>query len=461
MISTATITEPSQLLKTSTSLERKSFRNATIIVDQQSSPQLSIATELKHYFLSSCGVNCHILSLDQVASSADVADTFYLFLVELETSLLSNLGEKSLATLQRVLATALGLLWVTGGGGRLNDKPQLHLIEGLARVSRTEYDKLMFVTLALENGILGGEDRAINNVAHIRRVLDHILCQSPDDFEPEFIEKDGRLEIGRVVEASDLDDAVFSKTRSHQNKMQKFGHCPPLTLHIASPGSLDSLQFLEAVPAQDLASGELEIRVESTGVNFLDCLTALGQVDNKILGGECAGVVSRVGPGCSFAPGDRVASLTLNTYQTYTRAPTQCVTRLPDGLTFAEASALPVVFCTAWIALHDTARLQQGESILIHAGAGGTGQAAIQVSKYLGAEVYVTVGSDKKKKLVMDLYGIPEDHIFYSRNTTFAQGIMRTTKGRGVDVVLNSLAGDGLRASWECIAFVRTQSSRH
>ena len=170
--------------------------------------------------------------------------------------------------------------------------------------------------------------------------------------------------------------------------MQEFGHSPPLVLHIKSPGSLDSLQFLEVAPAQFLAPGELEIRVESHGVNFLDCLTALGQIDSKTLGGECAGVVRRVGSWCHFTPGDRVVSLITNAYQTYTRAPTHCVAKLPDVLSFAEASALPVIFCTGWIALCDTARLQLGESILIHAGAGGTGQAAVQVAKYSGALRY-------------------------------------------------------------------------
>ena len=83
---------------------------------------------------------------------------------------------------------------------------------------------------------------------------------------------------------------------------------------------------------------------------------------------------------------------------------------------------------------------------------GGTGQAAIQVAKYVGAEVYVTVGSDDKRRLTMDTYDVSEDHIFYSRNTSFAEGIMRMTCNRGVDVVLNSLSGEALVASWECIA---------
>jgi NADPH:quinone reductase-like Zn-dependent oxidoreductase/acyl carrier protein len=98
--------------------------------------------------------------------------------------------------------------------------------------------------------------------------------------------------------------------------------------------------------------------------------------------------------------------------------------------------------------------LQAGEKILVHAAAGSTGQMAVKIAKMLGAEVFVTVGSEEKRRLVTDAQGlnIPESHVFYSRDTSFAKGIMRTTAGYGVDVVLNSLSGRGLRASFECMA---------
>ena len=118
-----------------------------------------------------------------------------------------------------------------------------------------------------------------------------------------------------------------------------------------------------------------------------------------------------------------------------------------QGLSDSEASALLITFYTAWIALRDTACLQKGESILIHAGAGGTGQAAVPVAKYLRAEGFVTVGSNQKKDLGKVFYSLPDDRIFYSRDTTFAQGVMGTTGGRGIDVCLVSLSGEGLHAS--------------
>jgi NADPH:quinone reductase-like Zn-dependent oxidoreductase len=98
------------------------------------------------------------------------------------------------------------------------------------------------------------------------------------------------------------------------------------------------------------------------------------------------------------------------------------------------------------------ARLKAGESVLIHAAAGGVGQAAIQIAQMVGAEVFVTVGTKEKKQHLVTTYGIANDHVFASRDLTFASGVMRVTGGRGVDVVLNSLAGDALKATWRCIA---------
>lgn len=138
----------------------------------------------------------------------------------------------------------------------------------------------------------------------------------------------------------------------------------------------------------------------------------------------------------------------------YPRGDEQAVVKIPPSVSFEEACAVINPTVTAWHSLVELARISQGEKILIHAASGATGQLAIQIAQMVGAEVFATVGYDHKKQLLINQYGIPADHIFYSRsnNATFAKGIMRMTNGYGVDVVLNSLVGEGLRASWECIA---------
>jgi len=121
-------------------------------------------------------------------------------------------------------------------------------------------------------------------------------------------------------------------------------------------------------------------------------------------------------------------------------------------MTFETAASLPTQYVAAYVSLYDTARLQGGETVLIHSATGGVGQAAVMMSQRVGAEVFVTVGSEEKKDFVMEQFGIPEDHIFSSRDASFGEGIMAATGGKGVDVVLNSLAGELLQESFNCLA---------
>jgi zearalenone synthase (highly reducing iterative type I polyketide synthase) len=120
-------------------------------------------------------------------------------------------------------------------------------------------------------------------------------------------------------------------------------------------------------------------------------------------------------------------------------------------MSFEEATTIPLVYSTAYTAIVDIARAKKGQSILIHAAAGGVGLAAIQIATHLGLEIFATVSSEPKHQLIQD-HGVMKDHIFNSRDISFAKGIMRTTTGRGVDIVLNSLAGEQLRQSWHCLA---------
>ena len=188
-------------------------------------------------------------------------------------------------------------------------------------------------------------------------------------------------------------------------------------------------------------------------VNFRDVMIGLAQVPYHELGSECSGVVISTGKDVThLSPGDRVCGLAVGTFGHHTRTSSLLVSKIPEQMSFATAATIPVVFCTALYSLRMIARLQGGESILVHAAAGGVGQAAIMFAKYFGAEPFISLGSTDKRHFIKKTYGIPESHIFSSRDTTFETGILRATNGRGVDVVLNSLAGEGLKASWRCIA---------
>ncbi len=235
-----------------------------------------------------------------------------------------------------------------------------------------------------------------------------------------------------------------------------------LSLAVGSVGLLETLHFIDdAVHQTVLSPCEVEVQVHAAGLSFKDVMVAMGQLPDSGMGLECAGTVTRVGTQVDqesqVRVGDRVCCLASGTFKTFARTNVDLVARVPETMSFVEAAALPVAYLMAYYALMEVARLQEDETVLIHAGAGGVGQAAIQVAtRVVGVDperVFVTVSTDDKKDVLVREYGIPASNIFSSRKLSFAAGIQRLTAGRGCDVVLNSLVGDALRETWRnCVA---------
>ncbi|KAF2690330.1 putative polyketide synthase [Lentithecium fluviatile CBS 122367] len=360
--------------------------------------------------------------------------------------ILNNLDRDDFESFRATLTHATNVLWVSPASG-YHTNPSSGAIYGLARTLRSENASLSFTILEADTSS-ELEDQASN----LERVITQCLLHSSNHCESEYIEKNGMLHTRRIIEDAQLNEMITENDKSMIERDVRFGDAN-LRLTVETPGLLDSLYFTEASAlSSDLAPNDVEVRVKAVGVNFKDCLVALGRVSDDTLGTECAGIVERVGDWCRLKIGDRVIVSALDTYRSVVRCNEALVARIPDNVPFTEAAKLPTNYVTAYHALVELGHISEGESVLIHAGAGGTGQAAIQLAQHFNAEVFATVGSQSKKDLLMSTYAIPEDHIFYSRDTSFSQGIKRATGGRGVDLVLNSLAGEELRASWECVA---------
>ncbi|WP_326691542.1 SDR family NAD(P)-dependent oxidoreductase [Streptomyces sp. NBC_01795] len=220
-------------------------------------------------------------------------------------------------------------------------------------------------------------------------------------------------------------------------------------LDLTEPGTLDRLTFARhEEKLRPLGRGEVRVAVRAAGMNFRDVLIALGVYPGQaVVGGEAAGVVTETGPGVpGLAPGDRVMGI----FDDGAMAPLavtdhRLLVRMPKGWSFTQAAAAPIVFLTAYYGLADLARLAPGQRLLVHAATGGVGMAATQLARHWGAEVYATASPPKWDTL--RAMGFDDTHIANSRTLDFEHHILTATQGQGVDIVLDSLAGDFVDAS--------------
>ncbi|MFF3305031.1 SDR family NAD(P)-dependent oxidoreductase [Streptomyces sp. NPDC002908] len=212
-------------------------------------------------------------------------------------------------------------------------------------------------------------------------------------------------------------------------------------------------------PAEDVvpAGDHIQVEVRAAGLNFKDVLNALGMLSEfgeQPLGFECAGTVVAAGPEATFSPGDEVVVNYLGVFKRRITVPSAVAVAKPAGLSMTDAAGLMSVYVTAYYALHTLGGMKAGDKVLVHAAAGGVGQAAVRLAQLAGAEVFATASPHKWP--VLREQGI--EHLMHSRTLDFADEVDRITGGTGVDLVLNSLNKDfipaGMRALGEGGRFI-------
>lgn len=429
--------------------ETKNLSSSNIIIVTHDTEPSPLSEALKSTF------NCRAVHYLNI-SKEDLREAVCISLIEFEQPALSTLDEAQYLSIRHLLSTADGLLWLTGD---VVERPEFGMIVGMMRSIRWErdIDDANLIPLFIDSS---QRSSLKDLISVIGRIFDYQFRQKdPRTVNAEYMLKDGIIFTNRIVEAPVANDFLNSKFLRPTPRMQPLGEAGrPVKLSTAAPGMLDRLEFVtDAVYYEPLDSSLVEIEIKAVGLNFRDVMIAMGEHLAYSLGNEAAGVVTRVGSDVpDLHVGDRVVYMcgfeSVGCFHTYGRVQWQNVVKIPDNLSFEDVAGLPCVYSTVIYGLYDIARLAKGETILIHAAAGGIGQAAIQLAKNVGAEVFATVSSPEKRELLMTHYGIPEDHIFSSRDLTFIKGIKRMTQGRGVDVLLNSLSGDALRGSWDIIA---------
>lgn len=262
----------------------------------------------------------------------------------------------------------------------------------------------------------------------IIRVVDECLSDETEDRIA--FRNDERL-VPRIAHSN--------RTRQALSKAESF------RLETARAGELDQLHWA-TTNRRPPAANEVEIETRYAAMNFRDVLNALGLYPGgpEPLGAECAGIVRRVGAQViRCAPGDRVVAIAPGAMARFVCASEDLVYRVPDGVEMADAATVCICYFTALYALKHVGRVGRGSRVLIHAGAGGVGHAAIHVARSLGAEIYASAGSEEKRAYLRTL-GVA--HVIDSRHADFVDEIMTATQGAGLDAILNSLTGPFIRS---------------
>ncbi len=345
--------------------------------------------------------------------------------------------------LQRVQALVAGhgkmpRLWIVTQGGALAAElpaapssqapnPLQAALWGLGRVVMNEYPALSCTLIDLACAPIAADMPA--------RLENELL--RPDGINEIVLAPDARYSLAMYEDVPQTGAAATDTDRYR------------LDFHV--PGQLRNLLWLPET-IRSLQDHEIEVRTHATGLNFRDVMYLMGLLPDEAvengfagasLGLEFSGVVTRVGARVrDHAPGDAVMGFGTACFASHVITRADAVAPMPEGWSFEAAATVPTVFFTVYYALKHLADLQPGERVLIHGAAGGVGLAAIQVARHLGVEIFASAGSDEKRDFVR-LLGA--DHVFDSRSLAFADDILALTDGEGVDVVLNSLAGEAIR----------------
>jgi len=271
-----------------------------------------------------------------------------------------------------------------------------------------------------------------------------------------------------------VDELAFRGKRRYVNKLERLSmdniakqamksvqaEGSAYTGTIEEYGVLDNVVLRESV-RKTPDSNQVEIQIKASALNFRDIMIAMGLLSDEAVDGglfgrtfglECAGVITKVGDDVTNVKvGDEVMATAPSCLGGFAYAYGVHCVKKPAGISWHEAASLPVVYTTAYFSLIHHCRLEKGETVLIHAAAGGVGIAAINIANAVGAEVFATVSTQEKRDYIISL-GVKPENIMNSRTLEFADELMDKTNGKGVDVVLNSLSGEAIFKSVRCLS---------
>ncbi|KAI1311169.1 putative polyketide synthase [Xylaria venustula] len=412
---------------------------------------LPLLAESVAKILTDSGVN--VTPVDMFSGDEIPKNSSVISFIDVDGSIITCRDEAYFKALQRVVSHVSHMVWVAADLSIHGEYGESSIMKGVLRSIAAENVLSRYAFIELDYSQYTSYSRAAELIA--RKLGELKTSSSAEAVDLESVLRGGVFYIERLLPEPTLNEE-FNLRNGHKSEVQELpiGHQGPLMARYPQPGLLSSLYF-STDPSfnEPLHSDSIEIKTEAIGLNMKDLAVATARFDLNKLSTEGAGVVTRVGPGVkSLKIGDRVFGMIPGNMGNYLRSPASLVARIPDGLSFESAASMPVVYLTAIYAFQHLARLSPGESVLIQSATGGLGMAAIRVARLQGAEIYTTVGTAQKRRVLIEQFGIADHHIFNSRNTSAVGQMLQATGQRGFDVILSSAGGDSMHEMWRCIA---------
>lgn len=435
--------------------ERAVVPNQIFVIDPQQEGQKELAA-----ILSRSNPGSTVLPLDNIEATSVNANDTVVSLIEIDQPILASIPEAKFTNLQTLIKQVVNLIWVAApqGGAADPQLPHYSIAHGFLRTVRAEIPHARIVSLSIED-VLESELRAEYIITTVNAAFG--AAPAPD---LEYVVRSGLMHTGRAVEDT-VGNGTLNSWLSPSLRELAWKDSPAVRLASETGGSLGSLRFeQDSTHSTELGPEEIEVEARAWGLSRQDVLSASGRLSDshasEDLGADCAGVVTRVGSNCDPQgprPGDKVVMLSRGCMRKFPRSHESCVLKMQDGMPFEAAAAGLEPALTAQYALLHVARLAEGDRILIHEAMSARGQAAVQVAKRQGAEIFVTLKDEtrgdkakEERQILTNTLGVEQSHIFSSGS--FEAGIRQATQNQGVDVVFNTLSGDKRLTSLKLLA---------
>ncbi|PVH92931.1 hypothetical protein DM02DRAFT_677173 [Periconia macrospinosa] len=407
----------------------------SVLYNANSVLQKETAEAIATYLENHEKMRCQMKTLEELLEQPNETLGPCISVLEVGQLFLAHMTKDEYYNLQKLVEGVESLLWVTHGGGDTPTDPGYHFITGFATTFRLEAAHMRLVTIGLEPK----EHITDEQLQMIYRVLH---ASDADNYEHDYVEKNGYLHINRIIEGTQLKKDFLSRLApSRISSPHRLDKLPAVSLCIHDPDSSRSLAFSANLEYDSpLQEGQVEIQVLAVALNQNDHNILNGRADDDGFGDHCAGLVTGVGVDVDLNIGDRVWMYSRGTCGSVARASHHSVVQLPDTVSFEQVCAVSSDYVAVCHAVDVVAKLQPRDTVLLNC-AGPTLSAAIELCQKRGLSILVSCKSKTEKLTIQEHHKTVPDCTFVMSNH-LRQSVTNLTRGRGVDAILSTQEND-------------------